>query len=161
MIKIGTQNREISQVLSQVLEYFFCRLYLPSFPISVANKVSWSCIKEFLAVGICEIQSKSVSSANKTWFERCHQNCDWRDSYCHDTYCSAIHHLPPAKCHGMWRKTWEKFVKLNKTHAAFLSFLVVLTFSICSSCDFRAKVAVQTMFRAFRNGVRIPIQKTY
>ena len=27
MIKIGTQNREISQVLSQVLEYFFCRLY--------------------------------------------------------------------------------------------------------------------------------------
>ena len=26
MIKIGTQNREISQVLSQVLEYFFCRL---------------------------------------------------------------------------------------------------------------------------------------
>ena len=28
MIKIGTQNREISQVLSQVLEYFFCRLYL-------------------------------------------------------------------------------------------------------------------------------------
>ena len=28
MIKIGTQNREISQVLSQVLEYFFCRLYM-------------------------------------------------------------------------------------------------------------------------------------
>ena len=30
MIKFGTQNREISQVLSQVLEYFFCRLYLTS-----------------------------------------------------------------------------------------------------------------------------------
>ena len=28
MIKIGTQNREISQVLSQVLEYFICRLYI-------------------------------------------------------------------------------------------------------------------------------------
>ena len=27
-MKIGTQNREISQVLSQVLEYFFCRLYV-------------------------------------------------------------------------------------------------------------------------------------
>ena len=28
MIKIGTQNREISQVLSQVLEYFFGGVYL-------------------------------------------------------------------------------------------------------------------------------------
>ena len=27
MIKIGTQNREISQVLSQVLEYFFGGVY--------------------------------------------------------------------------------------------------------------------------------------
>ena len=28
MIKIGTQNREISQVLSQVLEYFFGGVYV-------------------------------------------------------------------------------------------------------------------------------------
>ena len=28
MIKNGNQNREISKVLSQVLEYFFCRLYI-------------------------------------------------------------------------------------------------------------------------------------
>ena len=27
MIKIGTQNIEISQALSQVLEYFFCGVY--------------------------------------------------------------------------------------------------------------------------------------
>ena len=31
MIRIGTQNREISQVLSQVLEDFFCRLYMVMF----------------------------------------------------------------------------------------------------------------------------------
>ena len=39
MIKIGTQNREISQVLSQVLEYFFCRLY---FTFDLSTKLPWA-----------------------------------------------------------------------------------------------------------------------
>ena len=38
MIKIGTQNRKISQVLSQVLEYFFfCRLYLCNLEVDDDN----------------------------------------------------------------------------------------------------------------------------
>ena len=88
--------------------------YLPSFPISVATKVSWSHTNGFLAVGICEIQSVSVSSANCIWFDRCHQNCDSRDSYCHGTRCSANHPLPQAKCHRVWRMSRGKFVKHNK-----------------------------------------------
>ena len=72
--------------------------YLSSFPISVASKVFWTHTNRFLVMGICEIQSVSVSSANCIWYERCHQNCNSRDSYCHSTCCSAIHHLPHAKC---------------------------------------------------------------
>ena len=96
--------------------------YLPSFPISMATKVSWSPTNGFLAVGICKIQSVSVSSINCVRFERCLQSCNSRDSYCHGTCYSAIHRLLHAKCHHVWRRSCGKFVKHNK----ILYFMLLL-----------------------------------
>ena len=136
--------------------------YLSSFPVSVASKVSWSHTNGLLAVGICENHSVSVSFANCVWFERCHQNCDSRDSYCHGTCCSTIHHLPHAKCHRVWRRSYGKFVKHNHFfYDASLSFFVVLTFSLSNSGDFRKTFAVWTLFGGFHDEYHISVSKNW
>ena len=43
MIKIGTQNRELSQVLSQVLEYFFGGVYVRYITFSIILKFACKC----------------------------------------------------------------------------------------------------------------------
>ena len=70
-----------------------------------------------------------ISSANYIWFEKCYQNFYSRDSYCHDTCFSAIHHLPHAKCHPVWRRSGGQFVEHNK----ILYFMLLLCRSWLSS----------------------------
>ena len=70
--------------------------------------------------GDCEMQS--VLSTNFIRFERWHQNCDSREFYCHSECCSAIHHLPHAKCHRLSRRSSKTFVK----HSKILHFMLLL-----------------------------------
>ena len=105
-------------------------------------------INGFLAVETCEIQSVWSSFANSFWFERCHQECDSRDSCCHNTCCSAIHPLPQAKYHRVWGRACGKFVKSNKIHY-FMLLLCPSWLSTLLACLAPGILVLQLQFERY------------